>query len=145
MQTGIIRDIMQNHLLQVIVFSPKFFRREILGRLLTHWHKFGTQLFMFTVMEPPQGGSDSVAANKVKLLQCISELKMSDTVLGQFEGYLADDTVPEGSLCPCVMPSSNGCKFLRDLSNAMDQDLCCGFRGGRQRPLGRSTYDDNGR
>ena len=25
---------------------------------------------------------------------------MEDCVLGQFEGYLADETVPEGSKCP---------------------------------------------
>ena len=56
---------------------------------------------MFTVMELPSGGAEDIAEKKVNLLKCISELKMDDTVLGQFEGYLADDTVPEGSVCPC--------------------------------------------
>jgi hypothetical protein len=89
---GIIRDIMQNHLLQV---------------------------FMSVAMECPAGSdSASVAAAKVALLEKTATLHYSaDKVfLGQFgahewvdrakgtvrnePGYLDDPTVPEGSRCP---------------------------------------------
>jgi hypothetical protein len=47
---------------------------------------------MFTVMETGDGSPAAVAANKVALLEKISALKMDDAVLGQFEGYLDDET-----------------------------------------------------
>ena len=42
----------------------------------------------------------TIAANKVEFLKAIDTLKMEDCVLGQFDGYLADETVPQGSKCP---------------------------------------------
>ncbi len=71
-QSGIIRDIMQNHLLQLLTFAT---------------------------MEPGQS-ADAVVANKIDLLKAIGSASMDDAFLGQFDGYLNDDTVPEGSRCP---------------------------------------------
>lgn len=84
---GIIRDIMQNHLLQVLLWFA---------------------------MEPPSSLTRAnVQKEKVKLLKAIKTLGMSDVFLGQFgenvwledgkehkePGYLDDETVPAGSRC----------------------------------------------
>jgi glucose-6-phosphate 1-dehydrogenase len=71
-QSGIIRDIMQNHLLQ---------------------------LFTFLTMEPSHSDTDALA-NKIDLLKAVGSIKMDDTFLGQFDGYLQDETVPNDSRCP---------------------------------------------
>eukprot|EP00440_Ansanella_granifera_P017810 gb/GFBE01019343.1/.p1 GENE.gb/GFBE01019343.1/~~gb/GFBE01019343.1/.p1 ORF type:complete len:626 (+),score=167.72 gb/GFBE01019343.1/:1-1878(+) len=85
---GIIRDIMQNHLLQVLLWFA---------------------------MEPPGTlTSGCIQKEKVKLLKSIKTLSMEDCFLGQFTantwyeggvehkepGYLDDETVPAGSKCP---------------------------------------------
>jgi len=86
---GIIRDMMQNHLLQV---------------------------FMWLAMEPPTRlDAESIVAAKCRLLRATRTLEMGDCLLGQFTGntwtaangvtrseagYLDDKTVPVGSRCP---------------------------------------------
>lgn len=83
---GIIRDVMQNHLLQI---------------------------FCLAAMEKPVTTSpDDIRDEKVKVLKAVSELTLEDVVLGQYEGdpnhpdedgrlgYLQDPTVPKGSTCP---------------------------------------------
>mmetsp|Transcript_6873 Transcript_6873/g.7905 ORF Transcript_6873/g.7905 Transcript_6873/m.7905 type:complete len:514 (-) Transcript_6873:37-1578(-) len=83
-KSGIIRDIMQNHLMQVLSVMA---------------------------MEPPErvagpGYSNLVRDKKVELLKCIEPWSMANTVTGQFvgngtePGYLDDETVPAGSNCP---------------------------------------------
>jgi len=85
---GIIRDIMQNHLMQV---------------------------FLWLAMEPPSSLTyDKIQQEKVRLLKATQTLSLNDCFLGQFTGntlsvngkeirepgYLEDPTVPEGSRCP---------------------------------------------
>eukprot|EP00002_Diphylleia_rotans_P015687 TRINITY_DN303_c0_g1_i1.p1 TRINITY_DN303_c0_g1~~TRINITY_DN303_c0_g1_i1.p1 ORF type:complete len:486 (-),score=126.24 TRINITY_DN303_c0_g1_i1:541-1998(-) len=77
---GIIRDIMQNHLLQILTL---------------------------VAMEPPVDSSDdSIRDEKVKVLKAIEPLKVSDIVVGQFtagkgqKGYLEEDDVPKDSVTP---------------------------------------------
>mmetsp|Transcript_54045 Transcript_54045/g.167731 ORF Transcript_54045/g.167731 Transcript_54045/m.167731 type:complete len:699 (-) Transcript_54045:321-2417(-) len=85
---GIVRDIMQNHLLQIL---------------------------LWIAMEPPEKLTrEHVAEEKVKLLKAVRELSMKDCFIGQFAGntwnfngqlheepgYLDDKTVPPGSKCP---------------------------------------------
>eukprot|EP00931_Biecheleriopsis_adriatica_P102790 TRINITY_DN7771_c0_g1_i1.p1 TRINITY_DN7771_c0_g1~~TRINITY_DN7771_c0_g1_i1.p1 ORF type:complete len:660 (+),score=129.99 TRINITY_DN7771_c0_g1_i1:242-1981(+) len=86
---GIIRDIMQNHLLQV---------------------------FLWLAMEPPEVlDAEHIAKKKIELLRATRTLAMEDCFLGQFvahswkgidgkaykePGYLDDSTVPAGSTCP---------------------------------------------
>lgn len=83
---GIIRDIMQNHLLQILCL---------------------------TAMEkPPSTSPDDIRDEKVKVLKSIPAIVMSDTVMGQYVGdpnatdadaklgYLDDPTVPKGSVTP---------------------------------------------
>jgi glucose-6-phosphate 1-dehydrogenase len=79
---GIIRDVMQNHLLQVL---------------------------SLVAMEPPVTmASEDVRNEKVKALRCVAPLRLEDVVLGQYgpnaagtkQGYLDDPTVPRGSATP---------------------------------------------
>ena len=83
---GIIRDVMQNHLLQILCLAA---------------------------MEKPVSTSpDDIRDEKVKVLKAIPSLSLSSCVLGQYDGdqdsedpdarlgYLDDPTVPEGSSCP---------------------------------------------
>ncbi|KAG7380466.1 glucose-6-phosphate 1-dehydrogenase [Phytophthora boehmeriae] len=83
---GIIRDVMQNHLLQVL---------------------------SLVAMEPPARAagkdySNYIRDEKVKVLDCIEPIKLENTVLGQYQGnkelnepgYLEDPTVPKGSTAP---------------------------------------------
>ncbi|XP_075898148.1 glucose-6-phosphate 1-dehydrogenase isoform X1 [Nelusetta ayraudi] len=79
---GIIRDVMQNHLLQM--------------------------LCLVAMEKPASTSSDDVRDEKVKVLKCIAPVSMSEVVLGQYVGdpegegdaklgYLDDPTVPKGS------------------------------------------------
>ncbi|EJD53731.1 glucose-6-P dehydrogenase [Auricularia subglabra TFB-10046 SS5] len=77
---GIIRDILQNHLLQV--------------------------LSVLTMERPVSFSAEDVRDEKVKVLRAIPPIERADTLLGQYvaangkPGYLDDDTVPPNSVCP---------------------------------------------
>uniref|UniRef100_A0A8B9QE71 Glucose-6-phosphate 1-dehydrogenase n=1 Tax=Apteryx owenii TaxID=8824 RepID=A0A8B9QE71_APTOW len=79
---GIIRDVMQNHLLQM--------------------------LCLVAMEKPASTDPDDVRDEKVKVLKSIAEVQLEDVVLGQYvgnpqgegearKGYLDDATVPAGS------------------------------------------------
>jgi glucose-6-phosphate 1-dehydrogenase len=66
-QTGTVRDVVQNHLFQVLATLA---------------------------MEPPvRTDSESVRDEKVKVLRAIPEIKAADLVRGQFRGYLEEQGV----------------------------------------------------
>ncbi|XP_054715675.1 glucose-6-phosphate 1-dehydrogenase-like [Uloborus diversus] len=80
---GIIRDVMQNHLLQI--------------------------LCLVAMEKPVTTSGEDIRDEKVKVLRCMEEVKLDNIVLGQYtgnpelegeakEGYLDDPTVPKGSL-----------------------------------------------
>eukprot|EP01129_Flabellula_baltica_P004707 TRINITY_DN1661_c0_g1_i1.p1 TRINITY_DN1661_c0_g1~~TRINITY_DN1661_c0_g1_i1.p1 ORF type:complete len:419 (-),score=103.23 TRINITY_DN1661_c0_g1_i1:484-1740(-) len=75
---GMIRDVIQNHLLQVIS--------------------------LVTMEAPESFDSENVRDKKVQLLNDILPINMNKVILGQYEasgenpGYLDDKTVPEGSI-----------------------------------------------
>ncbi|KAK2589044.1 hypothetical protein KPH14_001883 [Odynerus spinipes] len=83
---GIIRDVMQNHLLQI--------------------------LSLVAMEKPASCHPDDIRDEKVKVLRCIKQLELDDVVLGQYVGnpesddpearlgYLDDPTVPPGSNTP---------------------------------------------
>jgi len=77
---GIIRDILQNHLLQV--------------------------LSILTMERPVSFAAEDIRDEKVKVLRAIPPIEREDTLLGQYvaadgkPGYLDDDTVPPNSVCP---------------------------------------------
>ncbi|KPA81983.1 glucose-6-phosphate 1-dehydrogenase putative (G6PD) [Leptomonas pyrrhocoris] len=79
---GIIRDVMQNHL---------------------------TQILALLAMEKPNSlDAERIRDEKVAVLKCIDPIAKEDCVLGQYTasadgsmpGYLEDKTVPKGSTCP---------------------------------------------
>ncbi|ESO99360.1 hypothetical protein LOTGIDRAFT_231049 [Lottia gigantea] len=82
---GIIRDVMQNHLLQI--------------------------LSLVAMEKPPSTGAEDIRNEKVKVLKSIPPVLMENVVLGQYigkkggegeeaKGYLDDPTVPKGSVTP---------------------------------------------
>ncbi|XP_062077111.1 glucose-6-phosphate 1-dehydrogenase, chloroplastic-like isoform X2 [Humulus lupulus] len=81
---GIIRDIMQNHLLQILA--------------------------LFAMETPVSLDAEDIRNEKVKVLRSMRPLKLDDVVVGQYKShtrggvnypaYTDDDTVPKGSLTP---------------------------------------------
>ncbi|CAL4931545.1 unnamed protein product [Urochloa decumbens] len=81
---GIIRDIMQNHLLQILA--------------------------LFAMETPVSLDAEDIRNEKVKVLRSMRQLKLEDVVVGQykghiragksFPGYADDPTVPKGSVTP---------------------------------------------
>ncbi|XP_002735158.1 glucose-6-phosphate 1-dehydrogenase-like, partial [Saccoglossus kowalevskii] len=83
---GIIRDVMQNHLLQI--------------------------LSLVAMEKPVSTSAEDIRNEKVKVLKCMAEVKKENVVLGQYVGnpngktadsklgYLDDPTVPKGSTTP---------------------------------------------
>ncbi|BGO93433.1 hypothetical protein NBRC10512_005330 [Rhodotorula toruloides] len=106
---GIIRDVMQNHLLQV--------------------------LSILTMERPVSFSSEDIRDEKVKVLRYIPEIKFEDVLLGQYTasgdkpGYLDDETVPKGSICPtfaaCVLhinsPRWEGVPFILKAGKALNE------------------------
>lgn len=69
--TGAIRDVVQNHLFQILCNLT---------------------------MEPPKGlDSESIRDEKVRVLKAIAPLRAQDVICGQYEGYLGEKAVKEGS------------------------------------------------
>ncbi|KAL8529415.1 hypothetical protein ACS0TY_006735 [Phlomoides rotata] len=73
-QYGIIRDIIQNHLLQV--------------------------LCLVAMEKPVSMKPEHIRDEKVKVLQSVDPIKDEEVVLGQYEGYKDDETVPSESNTP---------------------------------------------
>ncbi|XP_022651211.1 glucose-6-phosphate 1-dehydrogenase-like isoform X4 [Varroa destructor] len=84
-QFGIIRDVMQNHLCQI--------------------------LSIVAMEKPVSTKADDIRDEKVKVLKCVSPIRLENVVLGQYvgnpsgtaeqtQGYLDDQTVPRGSITP---------------------------------------------
>ncbi|OBZ83572.1 Glucose-6-phosphate 1-dehydrogenase [Choanephora cucurbitarum] len=77
---GIIRDVMQNHLLQLLT--------------------------MVAIERPKSRSSEHIRDEKVKLLRAIRPIKTEDALLGQYvkhgdkPGYTDDETVPDDSRAP---------------------------------------------
>ena len=111
-ESGIIRDVIQNHLIQVL---------------------------SIVCMEPPTRVSGGNYANyvrdeKVKVLRSIKPFKKENVVLGQYTrkgdepGYLEDETVPKGSKTPtfatCYFTIDNarweGVPFIIKAGKALD-------------------------
>jgi glucose-6-phosphate 1-dehydrogenase len=73
-QSGVLRDMFQNHLLQLLTL---------------------------TAMEPPPAyNARFLRDEKVKVLQAVRPVDRDDLVLGQYEGYAEEEGVPEGSQTP---------------------------------------------
>lgn len=106
---GIIRDILQNHLLQVLAL---------------------------VAMEPPQGDDgDAIRDAKTQVLKNMDPLSLDDVLLGQYHGYSDDPTIPienKDTNCPtyCAIrcqihtPRWEGVPFILQAGKALDEQLC---------------------
>ncbi|KAI9505697.1 Glucose-6-phosphate 1-dehydrogenase [Coemansia spiralis] len=108
---GIIRDVMQNHLLQV--------------------------LSVVAMNQPKSLGAEDVRDRKTEVLQRILPIQLEDTLLGQYvksvdgskPGYKDDDTVPKDSITPtfaqCVLHVDNdrwrGVPWIIKAGKALDE------------------------
>lgn len=104
---GIIRDILQNHLLQVLsVFA----------------------------MEPPEADDgDSIRNAKTDVLKNMDPIRLEDALLGQYDGYTDDPTIENKETnCPTYAalrcwihtPRWEGVPFILQAGKAMDEQLC---------------------
>jgi glucose-6-phosphate 1-dehydrogenase len=111
---GIIRDIMQNHLMQVMTL---------------------------VAMEPPvrvagEGYPNFIRDSKVNVLRAIPPLRLEDVIIGQYvanehgdKGYLDDPTVPTSSNTPTFAqvvlrvrtPRWEGVPFIMKAGKALDE------------------------
>ncbi|XP_051122671.1 glucose-6-phosphate 1-dehydrogenase, chloroplastic isoform X1 [Andrographis paniculata] len=109
---GIIRDIMQNHLLQILA--------------------------LFAMETPVSLDGEDIRNEKVKVLRSMRPLHIDDVVIGQYKshtkggvsypGYTDDKTVPKGSLTPTFAaaalfidnPRWDGVPFLMKAGKALD-------------------------
>jgi glucose-6-phosphate 1-dehydrogenase len=79
-ENGIIRDVMQNHLLQVLT--------------------------LLTMEDPCCTSCEKIRDKKVEVLKCIPAIRLENVVLGQYVcsgkhgGYVDDETVPGDSMTP---------------------------------------------
>lgn len=108
---GIIRDIQQNHLTQV--------------------------LSLLTMERPASFSAEDVRDEKVKVLKQVPAIKEEDVLLGQYTaangkpGYKDDDTVPKDSNCPTFAALAlkvntqrwQGVPFILKAGKALDEGL----------------------
>jgi glucose-6-phosphate 1-dehydrogenase len=142
-QFGIIRDVMQNHLLQARVArlrccagAPHGLRESRAEPGLA-----ARQVLALLAMEQPVLlAADDIRDEKVKVLRSLAAVSADETVLGQYTaagsqaGYLDDPTVPKGSRTPtfasCILRIHNersaGCREERAVhaGRAAGPDYC---------------------
>merc|ERR1719375_2897075 len=100
---GIIRDVIQNHLTQILA--------------------------LFAMERPVTSSGDDIRNEKVKVLRQVRVAEPEDCVVGQYEGYLNEPGVPPGSRTPtyavCVVWIDNerwsGVPFISKASKAADK------------------------
>ncbi|WVW85538.1 glucose-6-phosphate dehydrogenase [Kwoniella bestiolae CBS 10118] len=106
---GIIRDVCQNHLLQT--------------------------LSILAMERPVSFSAEDIRDEKVKVLRSIPAIAQKDVLLGQYvgegdkPGYLDDDTVPKGSVCPTFAamtlwvnnPRWEGVPFIMKAGKALNE------------------------
>eukprot|EP00727_Mastigamoeba_balamuthi_P014827 m51a1_g9970 putative glucose-6-phosphate dehydrogenase 5 (558) ;mRNA; r:97986-99893 len=100
---GIIRDIMQNHLLQILTL---------------------------VAMETPVSlSAEDIRDEKVKVLRCVAPVSAEDVVVGQYEGYHDEPGVAKDSLTPTFAAARlfinntrwSGVPFVLRCGKALDQ------------------------
>ncbi|XP_051162043.1 glucose-6-phosphate 1-dehydrogenase isoform X2 [Leptopilina boulardi] len=123
---GIIRDVMQNHLLQI--------------------------LSLFAMEKPASCHPDDIRNEKVKVLKCIKPVEIDDVVLGQYVGdpeakdeegklgYLDDSTVPANSNTPTYALAV--LKILNERWDGVPFILRCGKALNERKAEIRVQYQD---
>ena len=139
---GIVRDVIQNHLLQ----AREITRAHPSSPVIARDHPRSPDLLqalLFLTMEPPEDMSAAaILAAKVSLLKSVRtlDLRRGDAFLAQYgpsedggrKGYLDDPTVDPRSRCPtftaCVLSIDSdrwrGVPFLLSAGKGLDERLC---------------------
>ena len=127
---GIIRDVIQNHLLQVLTLLA---------------------------MEPPSSvdgpaASDLIRDEKVKVLNAIPPVQLEDCILGQYEGYANDPTIAnKDTNCPTYAairlavntPRWQNVPFIVTAGKALDERKCDVRIKFREAPNARAMFGSN--
>eukprot|EP00891_Asterochloris_glomerata_P006826 jgi/Astpho2/6826/Aster-06502 len=120
---GIIRDVMQNHLMQDLSLV-------CMGNVISN-----CVLSLICMEKPVSNRADDLRDEKVKVLRCIPPVRAEEVVLGQYAaaggkpGYLEDETVPNDSKTPtfatCVLHIRNerwhGVPFILKAGKALNE------------------------
>jgi len=122
---GIIRDVMQNHLLQI--------------------------LSLFAMEKPASTNPDDIRDEKVKVLKCMKAIELDNVVLGQYvgdsnaegeasKGYLDDPSVPTGSNTPTFATAV--CEIKSERWDGVPFILRCGKALNERKAEIRVQYAD---
>jgi glucose-6-phosphate 1-dehydrogenase len=104
---GIIRDILQNHLLQVLT--------------------------LFAMEPPVSDDARAIRDAKVEVLQNMDVLSLEDALLGQYDGYVDDPTIenketncPTYALIRCSVhtPRWEGVPMILEAGKALNEKIC---------------------
>lgn len=104
---GIIRDVMQNHLLQI--------------------------LMLLAMEEPTSTSGESIRDAKLKVLEAMVPMTLENCLLGQYEGYSDDSTIEnKNTNCPTYAalrtfiytPRWSGVPFVLEAGKAMTERKC---------------------
>jgi glucose-6-phosphate 1-dehydrogenase len=116
-QYGIIRDIIQNHLLQVLTLVAM----EVPALDTSDNHSQGDD------------GGTAIRNAKAQVLRCIPSVRLEDTLLGQYEGYADDPSIANpGTRCPtyaavrCWVQNERwqDVPFILEAGKALNQRVC---------------------
>ncbi|KAH0869767.1 hypothetical protein HID58_076789 [Brassica napus] len=104
---GIIRDIIQNHLLQAkslpfdcLPWSSSFVTSDAFVVYIVNMFSVVQVLCLVAMEKPISLKPEHIRDEKVKVLQSVIPIKDEEVVLGQYEGYRDDPTVPNDSNTP---------------------------------------------
>lgn len=144
---GIVRDILQNHLLQVLMLIAMDLPSAS-GRGDSNPSVMGIaeKLLSFTLMKKESedkkdsGGNDLVAQQqesirnaKVHVLDNMPPIVLEDCLLGQYRGYKDDPTIENSETitptyacmrCHVNTPTWQGVPFVLEAGKALDERLC---------------------
>lgn len=101
---GIIRDVMQNRTQYQSLCSPSLVCALL--TLVISCTDLLQVLSLLTMERPVSFSAEDIRDEKVKVLRFIPPILKEHALLGQYvaandkPGYLEDDTVPKGSICP---------------------------------------------
>ncbi|KAA3474753.1 glucose-6-phosphate 1-dehydrogenase, chloroplastic-like [Gossypium australe] len=132
---GIIRDIMQNHLLQILA--------------------------LFAMETPVSLDAEDIRNEKVKVLRSMKPLELEDVIIGQYKGhnkggraypgYTDDSTVPKNSITPTFAAAAlfinnarwDGVPFLMKAGKALHRKRCGLENPGQRSEFSSDTFQRN--
>jgi len=115
---GIVRDVIQNHLLQILTLIALDLPYTTVGA--------GQE-------EEEEWTADEIRNAKVKVLRCMPIVQRRDCLLGQYSGYAQDSTIPNKATTTatyaCIRTTVDnetwkGVPFVLEAGKALNERLC---------------------